>query len=104
MLLGYFQLQSEIRILHTLQSKKATSTLEYTFGYMQCKVDQKNDMITQNAWCCSSISLFMKHYYLYLVSTISSTDPCLLGLLELQHPLGSGQVVHLFEGLHLANE
>ena len=30
--------------------------------------------------------------------------PILLGLLQLQHPLGPGQVVHLLEGLHLPHE
>lgn len=32
------------------------------------------------------------------------TNPCLFGLLELEHPFGPGQVVHLLKSLHLSPE
>lgn len=41
---------------------------------------------------------------LFVIFECDETNPCLFGLLELEHPFRPGQVVHLLKSLHLSPE
>ncbi len=51
-------------------------------------------------WC----SCYQTHSLCVYLCEWDETNPRLLRLLQLQHPFGPGQVVHLLEGLHLSPE